>query len=163
MTSYIFLTVNSDHHSLPWEAKERSHFSSTHVASLRKYCAKSSVRIGMFHFNNYRRVPNKCTCLNKCAPSILWLTIALKIDQTWTQMTEIWWKNHKMKPRTTAVLQGVSQRAGCVYSALYGILGLDFSRFSSTPRHYWKFTNALRDHFKQNSWNCNRCSVHIDS
>ncbi len=65
-------------------------------------------------------MPNKRTCLNKRAPSTLGLNISLKIGKNWSKMIKIDSKTPKMLPWTPSSHQGVCQRAGRVYLALYG-------------------------------------------
>ena len=69
----------------------------------------------------YRKVPNKRTCLNKCAPSPLGWKISLKMGKNWSKMSKIGWKTPKMLPWTSSIHQGACQRAGRVYLALYGM------------------------------------------
>ncbi len=76
----------------------------------------------------YRKVPNKRTCLNKRAPSTLGWNISLKIGkigQKWANLAE---KTPKCSPWTCSIHQGVCQRAGHVYLALYGNLVLTFKQ-----------------------------------
>ena len=41
----------------------------------------------------YCKVPNKCACLNKHAPSTLWWNISIKRGKILSKMTKIGWKN----------------------------------------------------------------------
>ena len=74
----------------------------------------------------YRIVPNKCICLNKCAPRPSWQPTRV----FWWNLPKHKWKWVKNCWKTSQFfngvhwsLLGVCQRAGSIYSALYGILG----------------------------------------
>ena len=68
-----------------------------------------------------RIVLNKRTYLNKCTLNTVWWNIPLQIGKHWSKMDKIGLETSELFPWTSWIHQGVCQRTGCVYSALYGI------------------------------------------
>ena len=68
----------------------------------------------------YHKVLNKRSCLNKRTPITFWRNATLKIGENWPKISKNGSKTSKMFLWTTWIHQDVCQRAGSVYSALYG-------------------------------------------